>query len=74
MQGMVIYMEAKLQTLVQIKAFLDGISEAVFRAPKEKRNQFIGRILKRFGFARTLFAGVFAKKEGLIARRPEINI
>jgi len=49
---MVINMEeAKLQTLVQIKAFLDGTSEVVFRVPKEERNQFIGRVLKRFGYA-----------------------
>ena len=52
MRGMVINMEeAKLQTLVQIKAFLDGTSGVVFRVPKEERNQFIGRILKRFGYA-----------------------
>ena len=52
MRGMVINMEeAKLQTLVQIKAFLDGTSGVVFRIPKEERNQFIGRILKRFGYA-----------------------
>ena len=49
---MVINMEeAKLQTLVQIKAFLDGTSEVVFRVPKEERDQFIGHILKRFGYA-----------------------
>ena len=52
MRSMVINMEeAKLQTLVQIKAFLDGTSEVVFRVPKEERNQFIGRVLKRFGYA-----------------------
>ena len=40
MQGMVNNMEeAKLKTLVQIKAFVDGTSEAVFRVPKEGRNQ-----------------------------------
>lgn len=49
---MVINMEeAKLQTLLQNKAFLDGTSEVEFRVPKEERNQFIGRILKRFGYA-----------------------
>ena len=49
---MVINMEeAKLQTLVRIKAFLDGTSEVVFRVPKEERNQFIGHVLKRFGYA-----------------------
>ena len=50
MRGMVINMEeAKLPTLVQIKAFLDGTSGVVFRVPKEERNQCIGRVLKRFG-------------------------
>jgi hypothetical protein len=49
---MVINMEeAKLQTLVQIKVFLDGTSEVVFLVPNEKRNQFIGRALMRFGYA-----------------------
>jgi len=52
MRGMVINMEeAKLQTLEQIKAFLDGTSEVAFRVPKEDRNQFIERVLKRFGYA-----------------------
>lgn len=52
MRGMVINMEeAKLQTLVQIKAFLDGTSEVAFRVPKEGRNPFIERVLKRFGYA-----------------------
>jgi transposase InsO family protein len=49
---MVINMEeAKLQTLEQIKAFLDGTSEVEFRVPKEGRNSFIERVLKRFGYA-----------------------
>jgi transposase InsO family protein len=49
---MVINMEeAKLQTLVQIKAFLDGTSEVAFRVPEEGRNPFIERVLKRFGYA-----------------------
>lgn len=52
MRGMVINMEeAKLQTLEQIKAFLDGTSEIAFRVPKEGRNLFIERVLKRFGYA-----------------------
>ena len=52
MRGMVINMEeAKLQTLVQIKAFLDGTSEVAFRVSKEERNPFIERVLKRFGYA-----------------------
>lgn len=52
MRGMVIDMEeAKLQTLEQIKVFLDGTSEVAFRVPKEGRNPFIERVLKRFGYA-----------------------
>ena len=52
MQGMVNNMEeAKLKTLVQIKAFVDGTSEAVFRVPKEGRNQFVERVLKRLACA-----------------------
>jgi len=43
--------EAKLRTLEQIKAFLDGTSEVVFRVPKGERNQFVERVLKRFGYA-----------------------
>ena len=42
--------EAKLQTLEQIKAFLDGTSEVAFRVPKDDRNPFIERVLKRFGY------------------------
>ena len=50
---MVINMEeAKLQTLAQIKAFLDGTSKVAFQVPKEERNQFIERVFKRFGYAR----------------------
>ena len=52
MRGMVINMEeAKLRTLEHIKAFLDGTSEVAFRVPKEGRNPFIERVLKRFGYA-----------------------
>ncbi len=52
MRGMVINMEeAKLATLEQVKAFLDGTSEVAFRVPKEGRNPFIERVLKRFGYA-----------------------
>ncbi len=52
MRGMVINMEeAKLQTLEQIKAFLNGTSEVAFRVPKSGRNPFIERVLKRFGYA-----------------------
>jgi transposase InsO family protein len=49
---MVINMEeAKLQTLEQIRAFLCGTTEVAFRIPREERNQFIERVLKRFGYA-----------------------
>jgi len=49
---MVINMEeAKLTTLAQIKAFLDGTSEVAFRISKDERNQFIERVFKRFGYA-----------------------
>lgn len=49
---MVINMEeAKLKTLSQIKAFLDGTSEVTFRVSKGERNQFIERVFKRFGYA-----------------------
>ena len=49
---MVINMEeAKLTTLAQIKAFLDGTNEVAFRVPKEERNAFIERLFKRFGYA-----------------------
>ena len=52
MRGMVIHMEeAKLRTLAQIKAFLDGTTEVSFRVPKEERNSFIERVLKQFGYA-----------------------
>ena len=52
MRGMVINMEeAQLKTLAQVKVFLDGTSEVAFRVPKEYRNAFIERVLKRFGYA-----------------------
>ncbi len=52
MRGMVINMEeAKLRTLAQVKIFLDGTSEVALRVPKDERNQFIERVLRRFGYA-----------------------
>ena len=52
MQGMVIDMEeARLQTLAQVKAFLDGTAEVTFRVPKAERHRFIERVLKRFGYS-----------------------
>ena len=42
MQSMVINMEeAKLQTLAQIKSFLDGTAKVAFRVFKAERNTFI---------------------------------
>ena len=52
MQGMVINMEeARLQTLAQVRAFLDGTAEIALRVPKAERNQFIERVLKRIGYS-----------------------
>jgi transposase InsO family protein len=52
MQGMVIDMEeARLQTLAQVRAFLDGTAEVAFRVSKAERNWFIERVLKRFGYS-----------------------
>lgn len=53
MQGMVIDMaEAWLQTLAQVKAFLDWTAEVAFRVPKTERHRFIEPLLKWFGAAR----------------------
>ena len=52
MRGMVIDMEeARLQTIEQVRAFLDGATEIAFRIPKAERYRFIERVLKRFGYA-----------------------
>ena len=52
MPGMVIDMEeARLQTIAQVRAFLDGAMEIAFRVPKVERYPFIERVLKRFGSA-----------------------
>ena len=52
MRGMVIDMEeARLQTLAQVRAFLDGTTEVAFRVPKAERNSFVERVLKRFGYS-----------------------
>ena len=52
MPGMVIDMEAaRLQTIAQVRAFLDGATEIAFRVPKVERYPFIERVLKRFGSA-----------------------
>jgi transposase InsO family protein len=50
MQGMVIDMnEAKLLTVAQVKEFLKGNTDA-FRVPRAARNEFIERVLSRFGY------------------------
>ena len=52
MQGMVINMEeARLQTIEQVRAFLDGATEIAFRVPKAERYPFIERVLTRCGYA-----------------------
>ena len=52
MQGMVIDMEeARLQTIAQVRAFLDGATEIAFRVAKTERYPFIERVLTRFGYA-----------------------
>ena len=39
MRGMVIDMEgARLQTIAQVRAFLDGATEIAFRVPEKERN------------------------------------
>ena len=52
MRGLVIDMEAaRLQTIAQVRAVLDGATEIAFRVPKAERYRFIERVLKRFGYA-----------------------
>jgi hypothetical protein len=52
MQGMVIDMnEAKLQTVAQIKVFLEGTHDVALKVPKAERYGFIERALKRFSYA-----------------------
>lgn len=52
LQGMVINMEeARLQTLAQCQAFLDGTVEIPFRVPKAEQYRFIECTLKRLGYA-----------------------
>ncbi|MEO7860311.1 MAG: integrase [Nitrospirales bacterium] len=49
---MVIDMEdARLHTLAQVKAFLDGTAEISFQVLKAERLRFIERVLQRFGYA-----------------------
>lgn len=52
MQGMVIDMdEAKLQTVAQVKAFLEGTHDLALKVPKVEQYGFIERVLKRLGYA-----------------------
>lgn len=44
--------EAKLQTVAQVKAFLDGRTKVTFRVAKEGQYGLIERVLKRHGYAR----------------------
>jgi hypothetical protein len=43
--------EARLQTIAQGRAFLDGATEIAFRVAKAERYPFIARVLTRFGSA-----------------------
>ena len=53
MRGMVIDMdEAKLQTVAQVKAFLEGTHDIALKIPKVEQYGFIERVLKRFGYTR----------------------
>ena len=52
MHGMVIDMEeARLQTIEQVRVFLDGATEIAVRVPKVERYPFIERVLMRCGYA-----------------------
>ena len=44
--------ETQLQTVAQVKAFLDGTDENLLRIPKSEHYGFIERTLKQFGYAR----------------------
>ena len=52
MPGLVIDMEAaRLQTIAQVRTFLDEATKIAFRVPKAERYRFIERVLKRLGYA-----------------------
>jgi len=55
--------EARLHTLAQVKAFLDGTARVAFRVPKAERHWCIEPVLTRFGAARHGQAG-----KGLLLR------
>lgn len=44
--------EAKLQTVAQVKAFLEGTHDIALKIPKAEQYRFIERVLKRFGYTR----------------------
>ncbi|WP_211752287.1 hypothetical protein, partial [Nitrosomonas communis] len=53
MRGMVIDMdEAKLQTVAQIKLFLEGPHDIALKIPKAEQYRFIEKVLKLFGYTR----------------------
>ena len=53
MRGMVIDMnDEQLQTLAQLRAFLDGTMEVDFAVPAAERYGFIARTVRRFGYGR----------------------
>ena len=67
MPGLVIDMEAaRLHTIAQVRAFLDGATEIVFRVPKAERYRFIERVLTRVGEASHGRVG-----KGVVLRYPE---
>lgn len=43
--------EAKLQTVSQAKAFLEGTHDIVLKVPKAVHYEFIERVLKRLGYS-----------------------
>ena len=52
MRGLVIDMEAaRLHTIAQVRAVLDGATEIAFRVAKAERYPFIERVLTRVGYA-----------------------
>jgi hypothetical protein len=52
MQGLVIDREeARLKTIAQVRAFLDGATETAFQVLKVERYPFIERVLTRCGYA-----------------------
>jgi hypothetical protein len=42
---------ARLQTIAQVNAFPDVITDGAFRVPKTERDQFIERMRTGFGYA-----------------------